>query len=75
MIDGLVPKFVYEKQKNILFKSMDVWEQLGNDQNNKEKLFSKIMETYGSRCYMTELINAAMKTNSNFFVAPYFSTP
>ena len=54
---------------------MDVWDQLGNDQNNKEKLFSKIMETYGSRCYMTELVNAAMKTNSNFFVAPYFSTP
>ena len=75
MIDGLVPKLLSEKQQNILQKSWVVWDQLTSDEQNNEQLFLKIIETYGSRCYMSEVINAAMKTNTKFFVAPYFATP
>ena len=76
VIDGLVPKYLSEKQQNILQKSWYVWDQLLTaDEQNNQDLFFKILETYGSRCFMSEVINAAIKTNTKFFVAPYFSTP
>ena len=53
-----------------------MWDALRlNPSISNEELFIKTLETYGSRCFMTELINAAMQTGSEFLVAPYFSTP
>lgn len=42
---------------------MEVWDQLKlNPKISNEELFHKVLETYGSRCFMTEVINAAMAT-------------
>jgi hypothetical protein len=40
------------------------------------ELFNDLMDTYnGSRCFMTEIVNAALETKTDYFVSPYFSSP
>lgn len=83
VIDGLMPKHVSGAQENVLNKSIKMWEQLRLSTENKEaqadgrtgELFLKLLETYGSRCFLTELVNAALETNTEYLIAPYYSTP
>jgi len=77
VLDGLIPKFVSDKQTNILSKSLNIWDQLRltNEQGTNEDLFMALLDTYGSRCFLAEVINACLETNTDFFIAPYQSTP
>jgi len=34
-----------------------------------------LLETYGSRCFLSEVVNACLETKTEFYVAPYNATP
>lgn len=78
VIDGLTPRFVSDKQPNILDKSKAVWQELGqvkSGSSTNERLFGTILETYGPRCFLSEIMNACLSTSTNFFIAPYSASP
>ena len=72
VVDGLMPKFVSDHQHNILVKAIHTWQRM----SCSNELFNDLMDTYnGSRCFMTEIVNAALETKTDYFVSPYFSSP
>ena len=77
VVDGLLPKFVNDKQTNILEKSKNTWELLNltTQGGSNDQLFMSLLETYGPRCFLTEVMNACLETKTDFFIAPYYSTP
>lgn len=80
-----MPKFVSDQQQDVLTKSRAIWTELRQSLSNQDAaadpvatqrhLFETLVDIYGSRCFMTELINAALETNTEYFVAPYLATP
>ena len=78
VMDGLLPKFVSEQQNNnILQKSHIIWDKLQetHQSGNNQELYMNLLNIYGSRCFLTEIMNACLETNTDFFVAPYAATP
>ena len=61
VIDGLMPKYVSDRQNNsILQKSHIIWDKLkvSQENGNNQDLFMSLLENYGSRCFLTEMMNA-----------------
>lgn len=77
VIDGIIPKIVSDNQINVLQKSQMIWATLKQTQESgtNSDLFMFLVEQYGVRIFHQEIINACKASNSEFLVAPYFSTP
>ena len=79
VIDGLRPKCAASETAS-LTKSKAIWdavkdssdEELKNSPAAKNAVFRKIMDEYGSRFYIDEIINAVRKVKGcEFFIAPF----
>ena len=77
MLDGIMPKTVSEYQINVVQKSQMVWSRIkhSRESGSNADLFMFLLETYGSRIFHQEIINACLATKTEFLVAPYFATP
>jgi hypothetical protein len=77
VLDGLMPKFVSDRQLNVLQKSLKIWDMLQQtqEQGSNENLFMQLLDTYGARCFLNEVVNACVETQTEYFIAPYHSTP
>ena len=73
MLDGLTPRYLSEKEK-ILEKSKNIWDKQQFGETN-DNLKIEFLKNYGVRFYYQEILNAAQTANSEFFVAPYLSSP
>ena len=78
--DGLLPKFVSDKEPSMVTKAANVWQcakesrDLPADKSNTA-LQNEIFANYRSGVYQKEIINAATATGTDYLVAPYSSTP
>ena len=54
-----------------------IWDKLKETQENgnNQDLYMSLLENYGSRCFLTEIMNACSITKTDFFIAPYAATP
>lgn len=61
----------------MLNKSKNIWQslQFAQAEGSNEELFMNLLETYGSRCFLSEVVNACLETSTGFFVAPYMASP
>ena len=87
VLEGLRPACLNESNQDheimALKKSHKIWTKIMKCKENEENIqatndiiFKQILQEYGSRFYMQEVINATKEVpNCTFFVAPYLQTP
>lgn len=72
--DGLMPKYVSEKQMTPVQKAAALWGKVNNYPRNGVALQNEILSCYPN-AYRQEVLTAARKTGTDFMIAPYASAP
>ncbi len=78
LIDGILPKMASQRHPSVLKKSLKIWQALDQMQKGeicREELFMRILRFYGSRAFLSELIGAAIATQTEYMICPYASSP
>jgi hypothetical protein len=77
VMDGITPLLVTEWQHTVLEKAQEVWQLLADTQasGSNSQLFMALLEHYGPRLYLQEIMNACNQTSTEYFIAPYQATP
>jgi len=79
VLDGITPKVFHKSKLSNPSGGHSIWThiadmQAGRTPKSNKFLFEHLVETYGSKLFSTEVLNAARATNTEFFFAPYMAS-